>query len=133
MPREAGMLPFPDQILVGAQERGQRCLLPSLGFTASGTGFAFHSRLSSTTIPFDGTLSSTTAAFAIAFLGVLPGITHLQLLLEGGAVVLVLPHAEDIPPLLVCQDVVVVGNVVLEEEVLPSPQEGGDRTTCLFR
>ena len=34
--REVGMLPFPDQILFGAQRRGQRCLLPSFGFTASG-------------------------------------------------------------------------------------------------
>ena len=78
-------------------------------------------------------LNSTTFAFALAFLWLLPGITHLQLLLEGGAVVLVLPDVEDIPPLLVCQDVVVGGNVVLEEEVLPSPQELGDRKTRLLR
>ena len=36
LPREAGMTPFPDQILVGAQEMEQRCFLPSLGLTASG-------------------------------------------------------------------------------------------------
>ena len=102
VPREAGVLAFPDRILVGAKVRGQRCLLPRLGLTASGKEFAFHGwlssttfiftgRLSSTTGSFTGTLSSTTFAFALAFLGLLPGITHLQLLLEGGAVVLVLP------------------------------------------
>ena len=52
MPREAGMLPFPDRILVGAPGKGQRCVLPSLGLTASGKGFAFHRRLSSTTFTF---------------------------------------------------------------------------------
>ena len=36
MPREAGMLPFIDRMLVGAPGNGQRCILPSLGFTASG-------------------------------------------------------------------------------------------------
>ena len=47
--------------------------------------------------------------------------------------VLVLPDAEDILPLLVCHDVVVGGNVLLEEKVLPSPQEASDRKTCLYR
>ena len=68
MPREGGMLPFPDRILVGAPGTGQRCVLPSLGLTASGKGFAFHGKLNSTTFTFTGTLNSTTFAFAFAVL-----------------------------------------------------------------
>ena len=115
--REAGMLHFPDRILVGAQGRVSVASFTVLVLPLSGKEFACHGMLSSMIFTFTGTMRSTTFAFAIAFIRQLPEIMRLQILLEGGAVVLVLPDVENIPPLFVCQDVVVGCNVVLEEEV----------------